>query len=190
MQRVEDAAGAGQRVHRRVNALLGDRALQGDGGVQVREDGHRGRVGVVVGRHVHRLHRGDRAGLGGGDALLQLAHLGGQRRLVAHGGGHTAQQRRHFGAAHDEAEDVVDEQQHVAALVAEILGHRQAGQGHAQAHARRLVHLAEDHHRVFRSRRDSFISRVELRAFAGALAHPGKDRVALVHAWRWSGSAP
>ena len=40
----------------------------------------------------------------------------GQRRLVAHGGRHTAEQRGHLGARLGEAEDVVDEQQHVLIL--------------------------------------------------------------------------
>ncbi len=105
------------------------------------------RIGVVVGGHVDGLHRGDGAGLGRADALLQLAHVGAQRRLVAHGAGQAAQQRRHLGAGLHEAEDVVDEQQHVAALVAEVLGHGDAGQADAQAGAGRLVHLAEDHRR-------------------------------------------
>ncbi len=52
---------------------------------------------------------------------------------------------RHLGAGLHEAEDVVDEQQHVLVLhVAEVLGHRQRRQGDAQADSRRLVHLAED----------------------------------------------
>ncbi len=126
--RVEDARGRGQRVDRRVDALLDDRALQGDGGVEVGEGRHRRRVGVVVGRDVHRLHRGDRAGAGRGDALLQLAHLGRQRRLVADRRRHAPEQRRDLRAGHAEAEDVVDEQQHVAALVAEVLRHGQRRQ--------------------------------------------------------------
>ena len=92
-----------------------DVAGQHRGGVEVGERGRRGRVGEVVGGHVDRLHRGDRALVGGRDPLLQLAHLGGQRRLVADGAGHAAEQRRHLGAGLDEAEDVVDEEQHVLA---------------------------------------------------------------------------
>ena len=87
--------------------------------------GERRRVGVVVGGHVHGLQRGDRAAPGRGDALLQLAHLVGQGRLVAHRRRHAAEEGGHLGAGLDEAEDVVDEQQHVLALhVAEVLGHR------------------------------------------------------------------
>ena len=104
----------------------------------------RGRVGEVVRRHVDRLHGGDRADAGRRDPLLELAHLGRERRLVADGAGHTAEQRRHLGARLDEPEDVVDEEEDVLALVAEVLRHRQAGERDAQARARRLVHLAVD----------------------------------------------
>ena len=38
----------------------------------------RGRVGQVVGGNVDSLHRGDGTLAGGGDALLQSAHLSGQ----------------------------------------------------------------------------------------------------------------
>src|SRR5512140_288699 len=56
------------------------------------------RVGVerVDGR-VDALLRDRRATRGGGDALLQLAHLVGQRGLVAHGARHAAEERRDFG---------------------------------------------------------------------------------------------
>ena len=110
----------------------------------MRERVRRRRVGEVVGGHVDRLHRRDRAGARRRDALLQLPHLGRERRLVADGARHAAEERRHLGARLHEAEDVVDEEQHVLALVAEVLRHRQAGQADAQARARRLVHLAVD----------------------------------------------
>ena len=54
------------------------------------------------------------------------------------------EKRRHFRAGLREAEDVVDEEQHVLALVAEMLGDGEAGQADAGARARRLVHLAID----------------------------------------------
>jgi len=32
---------------------------------------HRRRIGEIIRRHIHRLDRGDRAGIGVGDALFQ-----------------------------------------------------------------------------------------------------------------------
>ena len=107
------------------------------------------RVGEVVGRHVDGLDRGHRALAGRGDALLQLAHLGLQRRLVADLRRHAAEQRGHLRAGLHEAEDVVDEEEHVLPLlVAEVLRHRQPRQRDAHARPGRLVHLAEDEHRL------------------------------------------
>ena len=109
----------------------------------MRERRGRRRVGQVVGRHVDRLHRGDRPLLGRRDPLLQRAHVGGQRRLIAHRRGNAAEQRRHLGARLGEAEDVVHEEQHVLAfLVAEVFRQRQPRQADAGARTRRLVHLA------------------------------------------------
>jgi peptide chain release factor 1 len=54
---------------------------------------------------------------------LHLAHLVERRRLITDRRGHAAEQRRHFGSRLREAEDVVDEQEHVLVLhVAEVLG--------------------------------------------------------------------
>ena len=157
----------------------------------MRERGRGRRVGQVVGRDVDRLHRGDRALGGGGDALLQRAHVGRQRRLIAHRRGNAAEQRRHFRAGLGEAEDVVDEEQHVLALVAEIFGDGEAGQADAGARARRLVHLAV-HQRAFRAGgRAVVLLRVlvdagfdhlviEVVALARALAHAGEHRIAAV----------
>ena len=79
-----------------------------------------------------------------------------------------------------EAEDVVDEEQHVLALlVAEVLGHGHAGQPDAQARAGRLVHLAEDHHRLGDDARLRHLE-VEVVALAGALADAGEHREAAV----------
>ena len=187
---------------------LGDLARENGRRVQVRERGGRRRVGQVVGGHVDRLHRGDRALAGRGDALLQRAHLGGERRLVADRGGHAPEQRRDLGAGLREAEDVVDEEQHVGALVvAEGLGDGQAGQADAQARAGRLGHLAVDQRGLALGARDRVgLGQVEVAAglpvlvellaevddlgldelaeqvvpLAGALADAGEDREAAV----------
>ncbi len=79
-----------------------------------------------------------------------------------------------------EAVDVVDEEQDVAAFVAEALGHREARQRDAQAVARRLVHLPE-HHRHLRLGEvflhDDLGVRhlvIEVVALPRALAHAGE----------------
>ncbi len=134
-----------QRIDGRVDAELGNRARQVRRRVEMRERRRRRRVGVVVGGHVDRLHRRDRALARGRDALLQLAHLGEQRRLVADGRRHAAEQRRHFGTGLREAEDVVDEEQHVLVFgVAEVLGDGERRQRDAQPRAGRFRHLAVD----------------------------------------------
>ena len=114
-----------ERIDGRKDRHLGDRSAEHGGRVQMGERGGGCGVGQVVGWHVDRLHRGDRTLLGRGDALLQGAHVGGQRRLVAHRRGDAAEERRHLGARLGEAEDVVHEEQHVLSfLVAEIFCQR------------------------------------------------------------------
>ena len=113
---------------------------------------------------------------GRGDALLQLAHLVGQVRLVTHGRGHPAQQGRDLGACLGEPEDVVDEQQDVLVLdVAEVLRHRQTGESDAQTSARRLIHLAEHQGGVLEHL--GLIHLVdEVVALTGTLPHTGEHR--------------
>jgi hypothetical protein len=79
------------------------------------------------------------------DALLQRAHLRGQRGLITDGARDAAEERGHFGARLREAEDVVHEEEHVLAFdVAEVLGDGERREGDAGARAGRLVHLAVD----------------------------------------------
>src|SRR5438045_1536767 len=88
--RLQCARGRPERVHRRIDPFLDDAAVEHGGRVEVRESVRRSRVGEVVGGHVDRLHRGDRARACRGDALLQLPHLGRKRRLVADRARHPA----------------------------------------------------------------------------------------------------
>src|SRR5690606_3945715 len=128
--RIQLTAGGIQRVNRRVDTQRRNVARQHDRGVQVKEGGGRRRVGQVVGRDVNGLDRRNGARLGGRNALLQLTHFLSQSGLVTHGGRHTTQQSGHLRTGQRVAVDVVDEEQNVAAFVAELLGHGQAGQRH------------------------------------------------------------
>ena len=166
-------------IHRGVDPLLRDLAGEHRGGVQVREHGGRRGVRDVVRGDVDGLDGGDGPVLGGGDALLQLAHLGGEGGLVADGGGHAAEQRGDLASRLGEAEDVVHEQEDVHALVAEVLRHGEGGQRHAEARARRLVHLAEHEAGLLQHLRLLHLL-PEVVAFPRALPDAGEDRVPAV----------
>ena len=115
-------------------------------------------------------------------------HVGRERRLIAHRRRNAAEQRRHFRARLGEAEDVIDEEQHVLALVAEVFGDGQAGQRHAGMRAPgRLVHLADTRARIStiataRPCSDAALDHLVIKvvALAGALAHAGEHRVTAV----------
>ncbi len=185
--RIKNAREAGQRIDGGIDAAFHDLAAQVSGGVQVREGRGRSGIGVVVGRHVNRLHRSDRAVLRGSDALLQLADFGVEVRLITDGGRHAAEKRGNFRAGLHETENVVDEEQHVEMLfVAEIFGHGQAGQADAQARPGRFGHLAIDQSgaRFFGIARNDNAGlrhfQPQVVAFTGALADAGKNRNAAV----------
>ena len=177
---LEDRRRRVERVDRRVDALLGDRPRQRRRRVEVGEHRRGRRVGEVVRRDVDRLDRGDRALAGRRDPLLQLPHLGLQRRLVADLRRHAAEQGGDLGAGLHEAEDVVDEEEHVLPLlVAEVLRHRQPRERDAHARAGRLVHLAEHEHRLVDDARLGHLE-PEVVALARALAHAAERRQAAV----------
>src|SRR5574343_371008 len=171
--RVELAGGGVERIDSRVDTQRGDVTRQHDRGVEVQEGGGRRRVGQVVSRHVNGLDRGDRADLCRGNTLLQTAHFFSQRRLVAHGRRHTAEQCGHFGTSQGVPVDVIDEEQDVTTVVTETLGHGQAGQRDAQTVTRRLVHLTE-HHRDLVENVGVLHFVVEVVTFTGTLAHASK----------------
>ncbi len=181
-------AGRVERVHGGIDALFRDRTIENRRRVKVSERGRGRRVGQVVGGHVNGLHGRDRALGRRGDAFLQRAHVGGERRLIAHGGRNTAEKGRHFRARLREAEDVVHEEEHVLALVAEMLGDSETRQRDAGTGSGRLVHLAE-HEGTFRTRGIAVVLGgvlvharldhlvIEVIAFARALADTGEDRI-------------
>ncbi len=149
---------------------------------KVREGVRRRRIGEIVRRHIHGLHGGDRTLGRRGDALLERAHFGGERRLVTDRRRRAAEERGHFGTGLREAEDVVDEEEHVLVLlVAEIFRHRERGERDAETRAGRLVHLAVDERDLGLAEvllvDDAGLAHfvVEIVALAGALADAGED---------------
>ena len=129
--------------------------------------------------YVDGLEAGDRPVLRRG-AFLERAHLGTEGGLVADLRGHVAHEGRDLVARLDEAEDVVDEEEHVLAkLLSEVLGQGDAGEPDAETGAGRLVHLAEDESHVGEDPCLLELA-VEVVPLAGALADAGEDRRALV----------
>ena len=80
---VKNTGSRSERVNSRIDTQLGDRARKVGGGVKVSKGSGRRRIGVVICRNVDGLNGGDGAPLGGSNALLQIAHLGCQIRLIA-----------------------------------------------------------------------------------------------------------
>src|SRR5690606_25435924 len=146
---VQDPAGGIERINRRIDAQLGDLPAQYRGCIQVSEGGGGCRIGKVIRRHVHGLYRGDGTTLGGGDALLHGTHFGGQRGLITNSARHTSQKGRYFRSSLGETEDVVHEEENVAAAalliaIAEIFGERKSAQRNTGTRSGGLVHLPED----------------------------------------------
>ena len=84
-------------------------------------------------------------------------------------------QPRHFHTGLDEAENIIDQQQHIAVfIVAEIFRHCQGSVAHTKTAAWRFVHLAEHHHHV---RQDACIFHftIEFFAFAAAFANAAEN---------------
>src|SRR5690606_11993248 len=167
--RVQHPAGGVERVHRGIDAEFGDLPRQDERGIEVSKGRRRRGVGEVVRRYVNRLERGDRTGLGRGDAFLQYTHFLGQRRLVTHRGGHAPEQGGYFRSGQGVAVNVVDEHQYVAAFITERFRHGQPGQRDAQAVTRRLVHLPI-HQRYLVDNAGVGHLVVKVVAFAGAFA--------------------
>lgn len=183
--RVEVLGAGVQRVHGGIQALGCGCAVQIDVSVKVSERRCRSGVGRVVRRDVDRLHRRNRSLLGRSDALLKEAHFRSKGWLVADSAGHTTQKCRNLRTCLHESENVVDEDENVAAhFVAEILGHRKRGQSDSKSCSWRLVHLAEDHRRLVDNGLLGAVLIGELRvlhfqpkvvSFASSLSHAGKD---------------
>mmetsp|Transcript_10743 Transcript_10743/g.25675 ORF Transcript_10743/g.25675 Transcript_10743/m.25675 type:complete len:533 (+) Transcript_10743:41-1639(+) len=184
--RVEHARCRVERVHGGVDSKLSNAARKHSRRVQMRKGGGGRRIGQIVSGHVDGLHGGDGTLLVGGDTLLEHTQIGGEGGLVSDSGRDTAEKGRHLGVGLGEAEDVVDEEKHVLALlVTEVLGNSETGQGNASAGTGRLVHLTV-HERglgaggveLDHTRLDHLV--VQLVTLAGALTDTSEHRVTSV----------
>ena len=167
----QHARGGLQRIHGRIQSPLDVQAGERQDGIQMRKDGDHGRIGHVIRRHIDRFHRGDAGAPMRTDALMKLADLAGQRRLIAGFGRDPPQQGGELAARLGESKDVVHEQQDILSLGLERLGQRQAHMGRLKSRPRWLVNLPEHQHRA-RQQIGAHELMIELVAFAGAFADP------------------
>jgi hypothetical protein len=79
------------------------------------------------------------------EMYIHATHVSRECRLITDGGGDTTKQSRHLGTSLGEAENVVDEEQHILAfLVTEVLGDCEASKSYTSTCTSGLVHLTED----------------------------------------------
>ena len=123
-------AGSGiERIDSGVDTQLGDGTGKHGGGVQMRESSGGGGIGKIIGGDVNGLDGCNGSLLGGGNTLLHRSHIGSERGLVTDSGRDTTEKGGHLGTGLGEAENVVDKQKHILALlITEVLGHGETGQ--------------------------------------------------------------
>lgn len=129
----------------RVDTKLRDTTGQHSRGIQMGEGRGRGRISQIISRHVDGLDGGNGSLGGGGDTLLHETHVDGEGWLVTDGRWDTTKQGRHLGTGLGEAENVVNEEEHILSLdITEVLSDSEAGKGDTGTGSRGLVHLTED----------------------------------------------
>mmetsp|Transcript_41840 Transcript_41840/g.126881 ORF Transcript_41840/g.126881 Transcript_41840/m.126881 type:complete len:271 (+) Transcript_41840:322-1134(+) len=131
-----------KRVDSGVNSKLSDRTGKHCGCIQVSEGGGRSRIGKVISRHVDSLHRGNGSLGGRSNTLLEATHVCGKGWLVSYSRRNTAKKGRHLRTSLCEAEDVVNEKEHVLALlITEVLSNGKTSKSNTGAGTWGLVHL-------------------------------------------------
>ena len=174
-----------------VDTKLGNGTGKDGGGVQVSEGGGRGGIGKIISGHEHSLDGGNGSLGGGGNTLLEATHVRGKSGLVTDGGGNTSEKGGHLGTGLGEAEDVVNEEEHILALlVTEVLGNGETGKGDTGTGTRGLVHLTVHESGLGSVGRagllidldDATLNHlvVEIVTLAGTLADTGEDGVTTV----------
>ena len=175
----------------RVDTELRNRAGKDGGGIQVSEGGGRGGIGKIIGRDVHGLDGGNGSLGSGGNTLLEPTHVSGEGGLVSDSRGDTSEKSGHLRTGLGEAEDVVNEEKHILALlVTEVLGDGEASEGDAGTGSRGFVHLAVNKGGLGTIRGASGLVNlddaslnhlvVEIVTLTGALSDTGEDGVSSV----------
>mmetsp|Transcript_8345 Transcript_8345/g.16061 ORF Transcript_8345/g.16061 Transcript_8345/m.16061 type:complete len:394 (+) Transcript_8345:943-2124(+) len=143
--RVEHAAGGVEGIDGGVDTKLSNGTRKHSGSIQMGEGGGRGGISQIIGRDIDGLDRGNGTLGGGGNTLLETTEIGGEGGLVTDSGGNTTEKGRHLRVGLGEAENVVDEKEHILALnITEVLGNGKTGKSDTGTSTRGLVHLTVD----------------------------------------------
>ena len=183
---VKHTGGGVEGIDSGVNTELGKVTGEHSCGVQVSECSGWCGIGQIVSGHIDGLHRSDGTGLGSGDTFLEGTEICGQSGLIADSRGNTSEQGRHLRASLGEPEDVIDEKQHVLALlISEVLCDGQSSESDSGSSSWGLVHLSVDESAsgaglvdLDDTRFDHFV--VEIVALSSPLADTGKHGVTTV----------
>jgi len=134
-----------QWVHSWVDTELSKGTVQHSVGIKMGEGGGWSWISKIISWHVDGLDRGDGSGLGRGNSLLEGTQICGEGWLVSDSGWDTSEEGRHFGASLGEAEDVVDEEEHILVLlISEVLSDGETSEADTSSGTGWLVHLSVD----------------------------------------------
>ena len=169
-----------KRIDGRINSELCESARKHHRRIKVRECCRWRRVGKIVRRNIHRLHRSNRSLLSRSNTLLKLSHLLRQSRLISHRRRNASQKRRHFRPGLRKSENVVDKKKHIfSSLITKILRHSKRAQSHARSRSGGFVHLSEDQRRFIEHARVLHFM-IEIVPFARTLPDSRKHTVSSV----------
>merc|ERR1719223_1009116 len=188
---VKHSGGGVKRIHSGVDTKLGNSTTQHSGGIQVSKSGGGGRIGKIIGGHVHSLHRGNGSLGGRGNTFLKTSHIRGKSGLVSYSGRNTSEQSRHLRTGLGETENVVHKEQHILSLlVTEVLGNCETSQSDTGTGTRGLVHLSVHKSGLTSIGRSSLgvdldhtsLNHlvVQIISFTGTFSNTSKDRVSSV----------
>ena len=82
--RIKNPRSRGQRIHRGIDAYLGECPRKHGRSIEMSKGGSWSRIGQIIRRNINRLDRSNRALLSGSNSLLQLAHLRSQIWLITY----------------------------------------------------------------------------------------------------------
>ena len=102
-------------------------------------------ISQIISWHVDGLHRCDRSGLSGGNALLEHTKISGKSWLITDSRWDTSEKSRHFRASLGESEDIINEKKHIFTLfISEILSEGDSSKSDTSSGTWWLVHLSVD----------------------------------------------